>query len=244
MRIALLVSSLLLAVGQTTAASAGSVTVGTITLTQISPENTLTFDNNPVGAKAGTSATCGLGGYCGPIEFALTSGTVTTGSTPGVSAAPAGDTSHYVWDVSGGTIWFGSKASPVSIKAFDIYWGSIDGFGPSEPTNNDTICLGNGSCVNGADLVPANNPAAAALSPVVNGDGGKTGANDNQWFRISSTSSFSSFTFSSTLNAVEFDMPVSSTIPEPSVWTMLGLGFAALGYAGFRRSSKRSAVSV
>ena len=30
--------------------------------------------------------------------------------------------------------------------------------------------------------------------------------------------------------------------PEPSTWAMLGLGFAALGYAHFRRA-RRSAVS-
>jgi hypothetical protein len=37
----------------------------------------------------------------------------------------------------------------------------------------------------------------------------------------------------------------SSSIPEPSTWVMLGLGFAGLGYAAVRRSAKdRSAVAI
>jgi hypothetical protein len=31
---------------------------------------------------------------------------------------------------------------------------------------------------------------------------------------------------------------IKSGIPEPSTWAMMGLGFAALGYAGFRRARK------
>jgi hypothetical protein len=34
------------------------------------------------------------------------------------------------------------------------------------------------------------------------------------------------------------------TVPEPSTWAMLALGFAALGYAGFRRASKTSVAIV
>jgi hypothetical protein len=31
---------------------------------------------------------------------------------------------------------------------------------------------------------------------------------------------------------------IKSGVPEPSTWAMMGLGFAALGYAGFRRTRK------
>ena len=38
---------------------------------------------------------------------------------------------------------------------------------------------------------------------------------------------------------------VSSGVPEPSTWVMMGLGFIGLGYAAVRRSSKdRSAVAI
>lgn len=38
-----------------------------------------------------------------------------------------------------------------------------------------------------------------------------------------------------------FDSFVTTTVPEPSTWAMMLLGFAGLGYAGYRRT--RNAVS-
>jgi hypothetical protein len=37
---------------------------------------------------------------------------------------------------------------------------------------------------------------------------------------------------------LEFSVPGTVTVPEPATWAMMGLGFAALGYAGFRRTRK------
>ena len=34
----------------------------------------------------------------------------------------------------------------------------------------------------------------------------------------------------------------ASNVPEPSTWVMMGLGFAALGYAAVRRSAKEKAA--
>ena len=36
----------------------------------------------------------------------------------------------------------------------------------------------------------------------------------------------------------------SSTVPEPSTWAMMLLGFAGLGYVGFRKARARSATSI
>jgi Ice-binding-like/PEP-CTERM motif len=38
--------------------------------------------------------------------------------------------------------------------------------------------------------------------------------------------------------------PGGSTVPEPSTWAMLLLGFAGLGFAGYRRATKRSALAA
>lgn len=234
----LLLMTALATLSCTSLANAGSVTVGQITATQISAKDTKTFDDDMVGQTSGFSSTCGSnGGYCGPIEFAV-DGTVANGTTNGVDAEPANDHSNFLWDVYSGTIWFGSAANPIATTSFDIYWGSIDGYGVGNLANNNTICLSNGSCINGADLVPANNPAAAALNPVVNGSGNQFDINDNQWFRISSDTPFTSFAFYSQTNAFEFDMPAT---PEASTWVMMLLGLAGLGYAASRRAPRTRA---
>jgi PEP-CTERM motif len=36
----------------------------------------------------------------------------------------------------------------------------------------------------------------------------------------------------------------SSTVPEPSTWALMLLGFAGLGYVGFRKARARSAISI
>ena len=48
-----------------------------------------------------------------------------------------------------------------------------------------------------------------------------------------------------TISAAITNTSVTKGIPEPSTWVMMALGFAGLGYAAVRRSSKdRSAVAV
>jgi PEP-CTERM motif len=36
----------------------------------------------------------------------------------------------------------------------------------------------------------------------------------------------------------------TTSVPEPATWAMMFLGFAALGFAGYRQSHKRAAVPV
>lgn len=46
-------------------------------------------------------------------------------------------------------------------------------------------------------------------------------------------------------NTVSASLTNATTVPEPPTWLMLGLGFAGLGYAAVRRSSKnRSALAI
>ncbi len=37
---------------------------------------------------------------------------------------------------------------------------------------------------------------------------------------------------------------VTATVPEPSTWAMMMLGFAGLGFAGYRRSRKAAAFAA
>ena len=48
------------------------------------------------------------------------------------------------------------------------------------------------------------------------------------------------------LNSFKSDVSgdFSSAVPEPSTWAMMLLGFAGLGYVGFRKARARSAISI
>ena len=220
-----------------------------LTVTQIAPEYPGTFDNNPVGATTGYS-TVSDWAYRGTIAFSSDGG-VQQGTT-GSYAQPAGDTSHYLWGVNGAAapfdIYLGGLTGSVVIfksyqpDSFNIYWGSIDALvniPPPDGRYDNTLTVYGlpgfsiGS-ITGSELV-----AAMGLSPAVFGLGDQFDANDNQWFNISAGQPILAFNAYSTNNAFEFDMGT----PEPSTWAMMLLGFAGLGYAGFRRAAK-SSVSI
>ena len=70
-------------------------------ITQILPENPTTFNNNPLGPTTSiVDSTVCDSAYCGPIRF-VTDGAVANGTTAGVSATPAGDSTNYLYGVNG-----------------------------------------------------------------------------------------------------------------------------------------------
>jgi hypothetical protein len=212
------------AVGAVTAAHAGSVTIGNITIAQIGSQNPSTFDNNAVGSYTGTSSAI-YNGALGPISFVA--GADTTGVTNGTTnsaAEPDQETTNYLWGLHDGTTVTFTKGPATS---FLIWWGSIDAIAGANRYDN-ILALSNGDAITGSDLVNA----VAALGNI-DGEGTQTGFLDDQWFRISDVTSFASFTATSSQNAFEFDM--AGGVPEPSTWAMMLLGFAGLGYAAFHR---------
>jgi hypothetical protein len=239
-----------IALALATTANAAQFTFGNLVITQIAPENPTTFDNNPTGPTPGieNSTVCDSA-YCGAIQFA-TDGGVANG-TSGVAATPAGDTSNYLWGVNGvnplgfqgAEVIFnpvnGADGLPTS---FNIFWGSIDALMTNpdgSPRYDNTLTLF--TSANTQDSVTGSQLAAAGVFGV-NGFGNQFSANDNQWFNIHDTAgTIEFFTASSTRNAFEFDM--GSSVPEPSTWAMMVLGFAGLGYAAFRRAKARAVVA-
>jgi hypothetical protein len=221
-------------IGLASGAHAGSVTIGNITITQVGPQNPGTFDNDPVGAYTGTSSAI-YDGVLGPISFVA--GADTTGVTNGTSssaAAPDHETTNYLWGLNDGTTVIFTNGPATS---FLIWWGSIDAVANANRYDN-ILTLSNGDAITGSNLVNA----GAALGNI-DGEGNQTGYPDNQWFLISDKDPFSSFTVTSSQNAFEFDMAAGT--PELSTWAMLVLGFAGLGFAGYRKAqSGRIAPSV
>jgi PEP-CTERM motif len=244
----LLFSACVASLGLTTTANAASWVFGNLTITQISPENPTTFDDDPTGPTPGieNSTVCDTA-YCGPIQFS-TDGGVANGTTVGISATPLGDSTNYLYGVNGvnplgfhgAEVIFNPPNGEAGLpNSFNIYWGSIDALMTNPdgtPRYDNTLTVFTIPSVNTQDSVTGSQLVAAGVFGV-DGFGAHTNPNDNQWFNIRDTAGpIPFFTASSSRNAFEFDM--GSSVPEPSTWAMMALGFAGLGYAAFRRSPK------
>jgi hypothetical protein len=230
-------------------ANAAQWVFGNLVITQISPENPTTFDNLPTGPTGflENSTVCDSA-YCGAIQFSSDGG-VANGTT-GPAATPAGDTSNYAWGVNGlnplgfhgAEVVFNPAIANTLPNSFNIDWGSIDALMTNPdgtPRYDNTLTVFTEFPINTQDSVTGSQLAAAGVFGV-NGFGSQTSPNDNQWFNILDTAGpILFFTASSTENAFEFDM--GSSVPEPSTWAMMILGFVGLGYAAFRRSAKAHA---
>jgi hypothetical protein len=223
MRKALLITTGLAWLALTTASNAVVVTVG-----PTGPANPTYFDGILPGTSnftVGTDVWTKLSG----------SAAVQVGSLAGIYAAPLGMTNPYMAVEGGGKeeVTFGSEQT--SIK---IYWGSIDANHvgtPSQGNLNTFAVTIDGYTLTGANLVGMDG---------VLGNGLQGSPLDNQWVTISGLAPFKTATFSSTGDAFEFSL-AGTTVPEPSTWAMMMLGFAGLGYAAFRRNSKgQTAVSA
>jgi hypothetical protein len=151
------------------------------------------------------------------------------GSLAGQYAAPLGmGNTTYMTVFSGGTetaTWTTPQTS------LSLYWGSMDG----NASNTNSIMITAGSFT----LTPA---ILATMFPgMVDVNGNQTDPFGNQLVRITGLTPFTTATFSSTGNSFEFTL---ATVPEPSTWAMMVLGFAGLGYAAFRRNLRGRALAV
>jgi hypothetical protein len=194
----------------------GAAGAVTVTLTP-GPADPQYFESTPVGESNFT---------VGTTTWSLVSGKADTesGSLAQQYAAPLGlgDTTYMA--VFGGGTEEATFATPQT--SLSIYWGSID------PGNGFAVTV-DGYTLTGADLV--------ALGATDNGS--HTEPTSNEWVTISGLPAFTTAEFSSAKNSFEFS--IGSAVPESSTWAMMGLGFAALGYAAFRRNSKgRMAISA
>jgi hypothetical protein len=234
----------------TSGCSAFASTLGSIVITPISALYPGAFDNNTADNNPANFGATGLShvcdsSYCGTIGWA-TDENIRSG-TDGTAATPLGDSTNYIagqnlfnpWGFQGAEVTF-NDYFPTS---FNLLWGSIDSLAGDgydnvltvySPIANDTYGV-----VTGTDLV-------AAL--LANGFGSQTNPADNKWFNVSLYDArgalvpVSFFTASSARYAFEFDM--ASPVPEASTWVMMGLGFAALGYLGLKRSRTSRAMAA
>jgi hypothetical protein len=163
------------------------------------------------------------------VTFNNIVGSVQVKSMPsdGDGAFPAGDTSTKYLSVLGGPssveVSFGSLVSKAG-----FYWGSID-------TYNTVQFLKDGVVVDSI--------GGGAVTPTLVANGNQTSDLSNRYVTlISSGQQFDAIRISSTSNSFEFDN-ISAGVPEPSTWAMMMLGFAGLGFAGYRRANKVKAAA-
>ena len=187
-------------------------------------------------AQAVTVVTSSAGPDTGPpagqsILYDFESGTpvgltgnfaITTGSTPGVYAAPFGDTTYYLAVPGTGNAGSATLVFDQALTALSFYWGSIDGYNTVSFADADGVSLGS---YTGTQI-----PAAPA-------DGSQTTPSDNR--RVSFTfgdDAAKSVTFASTANSFELDdIAGSSAVPEPATWALLVLGMGIVGASARRR---------
>jgi hypothetical protein len=210
------------ALGLSTAASAASITI--LPTGDLGP---------PVGYGAGatfdTIAAQPYGSIASSGSF-LDGGAAFSGSgvvmnnggqaSLGLYATPFGDTTNYLAVLGGGSEQIAFSGLKTSLG---LYWGSVDTYNSLTFYSGNTLV----ATITGVDVAPP-----------MNANGGQTDYASNGYVLISALPQFDRVVAASSSNSFEFDNVVAGGVPEPSTWAMLLLGFAGLGYAGFRRSKR------
>lgn len=152
------------------------------------------------------------------------SGSVTNFSTSvfNVAAAPFGDSTPFV---SVGSVPPGSNSSPQSasvsfgsgVTYVGLYWGSVDAY--------NSITFYNGATELGTFT-------GSQVRDPANGFQGDTGSVYTNFFSNGGPL-ITSATFTTTGVAFEIDN-LTAAVPEPATWALMLLGFAGLGFMGYR----------
>jgi hypothetical protein len=135
-------------------------------------------------------------------------------------AAPFGDTTQYVTVGTDPTPGSAALTIAAGLNYLGLYWGSIDTYNNIHITDS----AGGSFDVNSTtfpQLLPANGDRGLLGSAYVN--------------IVDPLGFFTSVTFSSQSQAFEFDNVKVGTVPEPSTWAMMLLGFLGLGFMAYRR---------
>ena len=153
-------------------------------------------------------------------------GSLVTGSSAGVYAAPAFsassfDTGQYL-AIEGGQSETFTPTAPIG--DLSVYIGSLDAY------NSITVAFSGGGThtYTGADI--------ASMSGAID-DGDQSSGNSNGRLTIFFSSPVSSVTFGSSSNAFEVASVATSAVPEPAAWSMMLIGLGVTGAVLRRRRS-------
>ncbi len=141
-------------------------------------------------------------------------------SNPGWSPYGASDTTHPWWNIEGGQVTMNGSGT-----ALTIVWGSPN---DNNPAATNTVSFYTGA--NGTGTLIGQVLASDLYSNFSNVDN-----TQDPGFLVSfmTPQIYGSVVFTTGSSDFEF-----AAVPEPSTWAMLGIGFAGLGLAGFKRSRR------
>lgn len=164
------------------------------------------------------------GGYALSGDYTIGSGTTVS------NAAPAGDTTNYLFTPSPPGRGGSATLTTFDLSTLSFYWGSIDSY-------NFVDVLGAGGTtlltVGGAQIPPANGNQG---SPMTNGRIYFTATGDEVITGIRLRSEGVAFEIDDVAGTLANDGS-GSTVPEPTTWAMLIAGFGLTGFAARRRRS-------
>lgn len=189
------------------------------------PGNLIAFQDGCNGGscagKSGSITVSGLGTFTGDVT-----GYAAGENIGGIAAAPPPNYAYLSVgsEAGGGTATLATVGGPY--KALDLEWGSIDTY---NDLVIDTLHHGN-ITITGSEIM--------ALIP-----GGVFGST-SAFVQILGLPSYEDVRFDSFgQNAFEFQF-AGTPCPELSTWAMFGLGFAALGLTGYRRTRAARLASI
>ena len=139
---------------------------------------------------------------------------------PGWNPYGLSDTTHPWWNIEGGQVTFNGPGN-----ALTIVWGSPN---DNNPAATNTVSFYTGA--NGTGSLIGQVLASDLYSNFSNIDN-----TQDPGFLVSfmTPQTYGSVVFSTGSSDFEF-----AAVPEPSTWAMLGIGFAGLALAGYKRSRR------
>jgi hypothetical protein len=144
----------------------------------------------------------------------------TYGQAPGYTA----DNTHYWWNVESGSVTF-----DLSGDSLDMVWGSPNNGSEGSPAYGDDNYV---TFYNGANAIGT--IEAGDLYSDFNGVCNCQSPGYLLSIALPKGETYTSVVFGTTPS--DFEFTITQSVPEPSTWAMMLLGFAGLGYAGFRKS--------
>ena len=138
------------------------------------------------------------------------------------------DVSHNWWNVYSGSVTFNLSGSRLN-----VVWGSPN---DDDPTSSNSVSFYSGANGTGSLL------GTVLASDLYSNFAGIANTTDPGYLVSFAPGKFGSVVFGTVPSDFEFAVV---GVPEPSTWAMLLLGFAGLGYAGFRKpKGARAAFSA